>query len=87
MKEILADISLQGDEAIEKKLHEFAQEEAKAEAEEKDIDEVIADEMAAHGHQPNLSFLPLPPRLSRRPLKSLGSGRVLASLNPSISTA
>lgn len=56
MKEILADISLQGDEAIEKKLHEFAQEEAKAEAEEKDIDEVIADEMAAHGHQPNLSF-------------------------------
>ncbi|WP_320123035.1 type I restriction endonuclease [uncultured Sphaerochaeta sp.] len=56
MKEILADISLQGDDAIEKKLHEFAMEEAKAEAEEKDIDEVIADEMAAHGQQPNLSF-------------------------------
>ncbi len=56
MKEILADISLQGDDAIEKKLHEFAVEEAKAEAEGKDIDEVIADEMAAHGKQPNLSF-------------------------------
>jgi type I restriction enzyme R subunit len=56
MKEILADISLQGDDAIEKKLHEFATEEANAEAEEKDIDEIIADEMAAHGRQPNLSF-------------------------------
>jgi type I restriction enzyme R subunit len=56
MKEILADISTQGDDAIEKKLHEFAVEEAKAEAEEKDVDEIIADEMATHGHQPNLSF-------------------------------
>ncbi len=56
MKEILSDISLQGDEAIEKKLHEFALEEAKIAAEEKDVDEEIADEMAAHGRQPNLSF-------------------------------
>jgi type I restriction enzyme R subunit len=56
MKEILSDISLQGDDAIEKKLHEYAVEEAKVEAEEKDIDEEIADEMATHGKQPNLSF-------------------------------
>jgi type I restriction enzyme R subunit len=56
MKEILLDTSLQGDEAIEKKLHDFAAEEEKVEAEEKDIDEVIADEMAAHGPQSNLSF-------------------------------
>ena len=56
MKELLADISLQGDDAIEKKQHEIALEEAKAETEKKDIDELIADEMAAHGPQPNLSF-------------------------------
>ena len=56
MKKTLADISLQGDDAIEKKLHEFALEEAKVEAEEKDPDEEIAAEMAAHGRQENLSF-------------------------------
>ena len=41
---------------IENKLHEYALEEAKAEAEEKDPDEEIAAEMATHGRQPNLSF-------------------------------
>lgn len=56
MKELLEDISLQGEDAIEKKQHEIALEEAKEEAEKKDIDEVIAEEMAAHGPQPNLSF-------------------------------
>jgi len=56
MKEVLADISAQGEDAIEKKLHEYALEEAKAEAEEKDPDEEIATEMATHGRQPNLSF-------------------------------
>jgi type I restriction enzyme R subunit len=56
LKEVLADISAQGDDAIEKKLHEYAVEEAKAEADEKDPDEVIAAEMATHGQQDNLSF-------------------------------
>ena len=56
LKDVLADISAQGEDAIEKKLHEYATEEAKAEAEEKDTDEEIAAEMATHGHQPNLSF-------------------------------
>lgn len=56
LKEVLADISAQGEDAIEKKLHEYAVEEAKAEAEEKDPDEEIATEMATHGQQKNLSF-------------------------------
>ena len=56
LKEVLADISTQGNEAIEKKLHEFAVEEAKAEADEQDVNDEIADEMATHGRQPNLSF-------------------------------
>ena len=56
LKDVLADISTQGEDAIEKKLHEYAVEEAKAEAEEKDTDEEIAAEMATHGQQPNLSF-------------------------------
>ena len=76
MKEILADISLQGDEAIEKKLHEFAVEEAKAEAEEKDIDEVIADEMAAHGQQPNLSFFAFTATPKQKTLEIFGQKTV-----------
>ncbi|GBU20589.1 hypothetical protein R80B4_00467 [Fibrobacteres bacterium R8-0-B4] len=56
LKEVLADISSRGDEAIEKKLREYAIEEAKAEAEESDPDEEIAAEMAVHGPQRNLSF-------------------------------
>jgi type I restriction enzyme R subunit len=56
LKEVLADISSQGEDAIEKKLHEYAIEEAKAEAEEMEPDEEIAAEMAAHGQQANLSF-------------------------------
>ncbi|MDR1621282.1 MAG: DEAD/DEAH box helicase family protein [Synergistaceae bacterium] len=56
LKEVLADISAQGEDAIEKKLHEYAVEEAKAEDEGKDPDEEIAAEMAAHGPRKNLSF-------------------------------
>ena len=60
LKEVLADISDQGEDAVEKKLHAFALEESKIEAEEQDADEELADEikaeMAAHGQQKNLSF-------------------------------
>jgi len=56
MKEVLADISAQGEDAIENKLHEYALEEAKFEDEEKDPNEEIATEIVAHGKQPNLSF-------------------------------
>ena len=56
MKKVLADTSAQGEDAEEKILHEYAIEEAKAEAEKNDIDEEIADELATHGQQPNLSF-------------------------------
>lgn len=45
LKEVLADISEQGEDAVEKKLHEFAMEESKAEAEEQDSDEELADEI------------------------------------------
>ena len=70
LKEVLADISAQGEDAIEKKLHEYAVEEAKAEAEEKDTDEEIAAEMATHGQQLNLHSLHLPLHRSKRRLRS-----------------
>lgn len=60
LKEVLADISDQGEDAVEKRLHAFALEESKIEAEEQDADEELADEikaeMAARGQQKNLSF-------------------------------
>jgi type I restriction enzyme R subunit len=82
MKEILADISLQGDEAIEIKLREFAVEEAKAEAEEKDIDEAIADEMAAHGQQPNLSFFAFTATPKQKTLEIFGQRTVAGKPEP-----
>lgn len=56
LKETLADISSQGDDAIEKKLHEYAVEEQKIEQETMDTEDEIVTEMATHGIQPNLSF-------------------------------
>jgi type I restriction enzyme R subunit len=73
LKEVLADISSQGDDAIEKKLHEYAVEEAKAEAEEKDPDEEIAAEMAAHGSQKNLSFFAFTATPKQKTLEVFGT--------------
>jgi type I restriction enzyme R subunit len=77
LKEILADISTQGDDAIEKKLHEYAKEEAKLEAEEQDSDEQLADEikaeMAAHGQQKNLSFFAFTATPKQKTLEIFGS--------------
>ena len=73
LKEVLADISAQGEDAIEKKLHEYAVEEAKAEAEEKDPDEEIAAEMATHGHQKNLSFFAFTATPKQKTLEIFGT--------------
>lgn len=60
LKEVLADISKQGDTAIEDKLHKFALEESKIEDSELDVDEELAEEIRreidTHGKQKNLSF-------------------------------
>lgn len=73
LKEVLADISAQGEDAIEKKLHEYAVEEAKAEAEEKDTDEEIAAEMATHGQQQNLSFFAFTATPKQKTLEIFGT--------------
>jgi type I restriction enzyme R subunit len=73
LKEVLADISAQGEEAVEKKLHEYAVEEAKAEAEEMETDEEIAAEMAAHGQQKNLSFFAFTATPKQKTLEIFGT--------------
>lgn len=73
LKEVLTDISAQGEDAIEKKLHEYAVEEAKAEAEEKDPDEEIAAEMATHGQQQNLSFFAFTATPKQKTLEIFGT--------------
>lgn len=73
LKEVLADISAQGEDAIEKKLHEYAIEEAKAEAEEMDSDEQIAAEMASHGQQKNLSFFAFTATPKQKTLEIFGT--------------
>jgi len=77
LKEVLADISAQGEEAIEKKLHEYALEEAKLEAEELDSDEQLAEDiragMAAHGQQKNLSFFAFTATPKQKTLEIFGT--------------
>jgi len=77
LKEVLADISLQGEDAVEKKLHEYAMEEAKLEAEEQDSDEQLADEvkaeMATHGQQKNLSFFAFTATPKQKTLEIFGT--------------
>lgn len=77
LKEVLADISAQGEEAIEKKLHEYAVEEAKLEAEELDSDEQLAEDiragMAAHGQQKNLSFFAFTATPKQKTLEIFGT--------------
>jgi len=82
LKDVLADISTQGEDAIEKKLHEYAVEEAKAEAEEKDTDEVIADEMATHGRQPNLSFFAFTATPKQKTIEIFGTKNEAGKLEP-----
>jgi len=82
LKEVLADISAQGEDAIEKKLHEYAVEEAKAEAEEKDTDEEIAAEMATHGQQQNLSFFAFTATPKQKTLEIFGTKSVNGKPEP-----
>ncbi len=82
LKEVLADISAQGEDAIEKKLHEYAVEEAKAEAEEKDTDEEIAAEMATHGQQLNLSFFAFTATPKQKTLEIFGTKSVNGKPEP-----
>lgn len=56
LKMALADIASKGEDAIEEKLHQYAVEEEKAESKASDIEDEIANEMASHGIQKNLSF-------------------------------
>lgn len=77
LKEVLADISNQGEDAIEKKLHGYALEEAKIEAEELDRDEELAEEIkneiAAHGKQKNLSFFAFTATPKQKTLEIFGT--------------
>jgi len=77
LKEVLADISAQGEDAIEKKLHEYAVEEAKAEADELESDEQLAEDiktgMAAHGRQKNLSFFAFTATPKQKTLEIFGT--------------
>lgn len=86
MKEVLADISAQGEDAIEKKLHEYAVEEAKIEAEELDSDEQLAADikggMAAHGQQSNLSFFAFTATPKQKTLEIFGTKNAAGKPEP-----
>lgn len=86
MKEVLADISAQGEDAIEKKLHEYAVEEAKIEAEELDSDEQLAEDiksgMAAHGQQSNLSFFAFTATPKQKTLEIFGTKNAAGKPEP-----
>ena len=86
LKEILADISARGDDAIEEKLHEYAVEEAKAEAEELDSDEQLAVDiktvMAAHGQQGNLSFFAFTATPKQKTLEIFGTKNTAGKPEP-----
>ncbi len=86
LKEVLADISIQGEDAIEKKLHEYALEEAKIEAEELDFDEQLADEikteMATHGRQKNLSFFAFTATPKQKTLEIFGTRNAAGKPEP-----
>ena len=77
MKEVLADISTYDGEAIEKRLHEYAEAEAQAEKETLDRDEELADEIlkeiAAHGEQENLSFFAFTATPKQKTLEMFGT--------------
>jgi len=86
LKDVLSDISAQGDDAIEKKLHEFAIEEAKAEAEELDADEQLAEDiragMASHGRQSNLSFFAFTATPKQKTLEIFGTKNAAGKPEP-----
>lgn len=86
LKEVLADISSQGEDAIEKKLHEYALEEAKLEAEELDADEQLAEDiksgMAAHGQQNNLSFFAFTATPKQKTLEMFGTKNAAGKPEP-----
>lgn len=86
LKEVLVDISAQGEDAIEKKLHEYAVEEAKLEAEELDSDEQLAEDikagMAAHGHQSNLSFFAFTATPKQKTLEIFGTKNAAGKPEP-----
>jgi len=73
LKEVLSDISERGEEAIERKLQDYAEREAKAEDEEMETDEEIAAEMAAHGPQKNLSFFAFTATPKQKTLEIFGT--------------
>ena len=77
LKEVLSDISAQGDDAIEKKLLEYAEKEAKVESERLDSDEELAEEirreMAVHGQQKNLSFFAFTATPKQKTLEIFGT--------------
>jgi type I restriction enzyme R subunit len=87
MKEVLLDTCAQGEDAIEKKLHEYATEEAKAEAEELDFDEELAEEiktgMAVHGRQKNLSFFAFTATPKQKTLEIFGTKNTAGKPEPS----
>lgn len=77
MKEVLADISSCEGDAIEKRLHEYALAESKAEEDILDRDEELADEIqkeiAAHGRQKNLSFFAFTATPKQKTLEMFGT--------------
>lgn len=86
LKEVLSDISAQGEDAIEKKLHEYAVEETKIEAEELDSDEQLAEDikagMAAHGQQKNLSFFAFTATPKQKTLEIFGTKNTAGKPKP-----
>lgn len=84
LREILSDISMQGEDHIQEKLHAFAEHEARAEedAEEEEMNEAIANEMKTHGPQPNLSFFAFTATPKQKTLEIFGQRNEEGKLVP-----
>lgn len=73
LKRLLADTATAGKESEEELLERFARAEATIEAEELEIDEQIAEQLRAHGHQQNLSFFAFTATPKQKTLEIFGT--------------
>lgn len=73
LKQVLADTAKMGEESEAELLDRYARAEAQVEAEELEVDEQIAADMATHGRQANLSFFAFTATPKQKTLEIFGT--------------
>lgn len=73
LKQVLADTSTAGKESEEELLERYAAAEAQVEAEQQEVDEQIADQLATQGRQKNLSFFAFTATPKQKTLEIFGT--------------